>query len=244
MFSAPQRTKSPSVLEKVVTRIFLRPVYVASVSVLSPGFRHIELAGASLCGIGWSPGDKLQVKMDGGLASRSYTPINWDAAIGRAELVCYCRGWGPGRDWVRTVKPDEALHVFGPRASIEIPVNQPVVLFGDETSVALALACQSAHTLSSLHTILEVSDADDIETMRGRLGLGLTELFPRQEGDAHLKAVVETLLRAGGVGNATFLLTGKASSIQTVMRALKASGIDSKRIRSKAYWATGKAGLD
>lgn len=43
---------------------------------------------------------------------------------------------------------------------------------------------------------------------------------------------------------AQLVLTGKASSIQRVSRALKAAGVASSRMRTKAYWAPGKTGLD
>jgi NADPH-dependent ferric siderophore reductase len=41
-----------------------------------------------------------------------------------------------------------------------------------------------------------------------------------------------------------FILSGKAQSIQFVSRALKERGIPPRRLRTKAYWAPGKKGLD
>jgi NADPH-dependent ferric siderophore reductase len=43
---------------------------------------------------------------------------------------------------------------------------------------------------------------------------------------------------------ASFILTGKATSIQRLQRALKAQGVPRSRLLTKAYWAPGKTGLD
>jgi NADPH-dependent ferric siderophore reductase len=51
------------------------------------------------------------------------------------------------------------------------------------------------------------------------------------------------LLRVAASG-AHFVLTGKASSIQHAGRVLKAVGVASSRVKTKAYWAPGKIGLD
>jgi ferric-chelate reductase (NADPH) len=44
--------------------------------------------------------------------------------------------------------------------------------------------------------------------------------------------------------SAHFILSGKAQSIQVIGRALKETGIAPRRLRTKAYWAPGKKGLD
>ncbi|HTN62803.1 MAG TPA: hypothetical protein VL147_14870 [Devosia sp.] len=40
------------------------------------------------------------------------------------------------------------------------------------------------------------------------------------------------------------MLTGKASSIQKLNRALRSHGILSPQLKTEAYWAPGKTGLD
>ncbi|UVH59448.1 hypothetical protein NWF24_08585 [Variovorax paradoxus] len=47
-------------------------------------------------------------------------------------------------------------------------------------------------------------------------------------------------------GSTHYVLTAKAASIQQVSRALKAQGVEARRIKAKAkaYWAPGKTGLD
>lgn len=44
--------------------------------------------------------------------------------------------------------------------------------------------------------------------------------------------------------NATFILTGKAQTIQRVRADLKKLGVPPRQIMTKAYWAPGKVGLD
>lgn len=41
-----------------------------------------------------------------------------------------------------------------------------------------------------------------------------------------------------------FVLSGKASSIQLLRRVLGASGVAPTQMKTKAYWAPGKKGLD
>jgi ferric-chelate reductase (NADPH) len=62
--------------------------------------------------------------------------------------------------------------------------------------------------------------------------------------DAHLAAAEAEVLRLAASGG-HFVLTGNAStSAQRVSRALKAFGVVSSRVKTKAYWAQGKIGLD
>jgi NADPH-dependent ferric siderophore reductase len=68
-------------------------------------------------------------------------------------------------------------------------------------------------------------------------------LIERVADDAQL-AVAEAEVLPLAASGAHFVLTGKASSIQRVSRALKAAGVASSRVKAKAYWAPGKTGLD
>jgi hypothetical protein len=55
---------------------------------------------------------------------------------------------------------------------------------------------------------------------------------------------MEAALPALAVTDATFVLTGKASTIQRLRQSLTRQAVSSRRIVTKAYWAPGKAGLD
>jgi NADPH-dependent ferric siderophore reductase len=76
-----------------------------------------------------------------------------------------------------------------------------------------------------------------------RLHLDAAESFECMENDAHLEGI-ERRLSALAAAGATFVLTGKAPTIQRLRRVLKDSGVASPRVLAKAYWAPGKTGLD
>jgi hypothetical protein len=55
-----------------------------------------------------------------------------------------------------------------------------------------------------------------------------------------MEATLPELIKAG----ASFVLTGKAGTIQRLRQRLKQHNVASRRIVTKAYWAPGKIGLD
>jgi NADPH-dependent ferric siderophore reductase len=118
-----------------------------------------------------------------------------------------------------------------------------VILFGDETSFALAAALsERLQTHGAIH-VFEASDGPESRLALTAIGLGQATLIERSTGDAHLAAAEAELLRFAASGR-HFVLTGKASSIQRLTRTLKAAGVPSSRMKTKAHWAPGKSGLD
>lgn len=91
--------------------------------------------------------------------------------------------------------------------------------------------------------VFEASDVAESRPVLEAIGLGQATLIERIAGDAHLAAAEAEVLRLAASG-AYFVLTGQASSIQRVSRTLKAAGVVSSRVKTKAYWAQGKIGLD
>ena len=59
----------------------------------------------------------------------------------------------------------------------------------------------------------------------------------------HLEEM-EAALPALAAAGATFVLTGKAGTIQRLRQELKRQAVPAERIVAKAYWAPGKTGLD
>jgi len=194
---------------------------------------------------GGSPGDKVQVKLDGGLITRTYTPIEWNRRTGTTRLLAYCHGTGPGSEWSSQVRVGDERQFFGPRSSLDLSsVTSTTILFGDETSFALAMALP-LNGASSVRQrfIFEVNDRPEAASVLDRLGLAGTILVERRPDDAHLHEISHAIL-AFMQPTSTFILSGKASSIQHVSRTLKANGIETRRLRAKAYWAPDKVGLD
>jgi NADPH-dependent ferric siderophore reductase len=211
----------------------LREAKVAHVETLSPHFRLIDLEGAGLRGVSWTPGQKLQVMLGAGLLARTYTPMLWDAERGATRLLAYAHGDGPGSHWGNAVALDDIVRFFGPRRSLDLAGLASPTLFGDETSFALAASLGTAARF-----VFEVDSAEECRPVLEALGLAGATLVERQPGDAHLGAV-EAILEGSN-----YILTGKAGAIQRLSRTLKARGVAPSAIRAKAYWAPGKRGLD
>lgn len=233
---------------RTLLRWFMRPARVAAVERLSPRFRRVRLEGEALRDVLWAPGQKIQVAMGMGLAARTYTPVSWDVTGGATQLLAFSHGegshgGGPGSRWTAGLKAGDGCQFFGPRRSLDFTDHAgPWVLFGDETSFAVALACRMALG-SGFRCVFEVSDLAEARSVLDAVGLSDAMLIGRLAGEGHLAAVVDALSHTGGDA-AHFALTGRAPAIQQITRALKERGVAASRRKAKAYWAPGKSGLD
>lgn len=238
-------TARPGFFERTVTRLLMRPARVTAVADLTPAFRVISFQGNALKDCNWKPGDKLQIKLDGSLSSRTYTPIEWSKDAGSTQIVAYCHGIGPGSDWARNVGLGDERQLFGPRTSIKLDgLSSSPILFGDETSAGIAVALRRLlPDASGFRFLAEVSDVAETAQLLRNFDVDDDNLVQRHADDGHLSAMTERLVGMIGADN-EFILTGKSTSIQKMSRALKAAGLTSRRIRAKAYWAPGKTGLD
>ena len=231
-------------LSKTLSQLFMKPAVVVECESLGDRFRIITLESAQFREVNWVAGQKVQIGMGAGFATRTYTPIEWDAIAGRTRIVGYAHDVGPGSAWVRDARPGDQCEIFGPRNSLDIPgASGPTALFGDETSIGLAHAVASRQPGNAVRSFLEVSSGADARRVLTSLRLGDVECFERQSGDSHLSEIERRMTPLVADG-ATFLLSGKASSIQRLHRALKGQGLPSARLAVKAYWAPGKTGLD
>jgi NADPH-dependent ferric siderophore reductase len=236
-------------MTRTLLRWLMRPARVAAVETLSPHFRLVDLEGEALRSVAWTVGQKLQVAMGSGLSARTYTPMSWDTGSGGTRILTFAHGDGPGSRWASGLRQGDTCQFFGPRRSIDLSgpnlagLESPVVLFGDETSFGLAAALRECPQGAGAIHVFEVSDVAESRQAAEAIGLGQATLIERIAEDAHLAVVEAEVLRLAASGT-HFVLTGKASSIQRVSRALKAIGVASSRLKAKAYWAPGKIGLD
>lgn len=239
----PQR--NAGFFERTVTRLLMRPARVSAVAQISKNFRLIDFQGDALRECTWTPGDKLQIKLDGSLSTRTFTPMQWDTATGATRILAYCHGAGPGCDWARRAQPGDERQLFGPRASLRLDgLPASTVLFGDETSIGLAATLQRTGEAASVrHFIFEVNDREEAAVVLESFGMKTAVAIERQPDNGHLEALIRAIQPLVGPSTA-FVLSGKASSIQYVNRALKALSVAPRRLRTKVYWAPGKAGLD
>ena len=240
----PGRPAQPGRVTRTLLKWLMKPARVAAADALSPRFRLISFDGDELSGATWSPGDKVKVAMGGGLSTRTYTPMSWDADRGGTQILAFSHGDGPGSHWASNLRVGDTCQFFGPRRSIDLSgLETPAVLFGDETSFGLAHAFRNSPQGAGVSLIFETSNLAESRSVLDAIGLGDASLFERVAGDAHLVEIGAELARHASA-SAQFILTGKASSIQNISRALKVAGVGSARLSVKAYWASGKTGLD
>lgn len=244
---------TPGRLSRALLRLLMKRATVVATEPLADRFRLITLDGPALQGVAWTPGQKIQIAMGSAFVARTYTPIDWDAAAGRTSILGYAHGNegrnGPGSRWVCGIRPGDTCDLFGPRQSVDVPharvplARAPLALFGDETSIGLACALMRREPPRSIACHFEVDDAASISRLAATLGIGAAALYPRREDDAHV-AEMEAALSAPIEAGATFVLTGKAGTLQRLRHSLKRLAVPTARIVSKAYWAPGKSGLD
>lgn len=221
--------------------LLLRDATVRRVSIIAPSFRAVELAGPALRGVAFHPGDKVQVLLPS-RDVRTFTPLRWDPEAGVTELLVHHHADTPAGAWIRRLAVGDACRFVGPQRSLRIAGPGPVVLFGDETSCALAHALAAAPGVE-LACVLEATAPADLRVALGDLAEHAT-LVPRDAAEDHIPTIVDHLhaARARHPG-ASLLLTGRAQAIQAVRAALKARSLPAATA-NRAYWSAGKTGLD
>lgn len=246
MSPASKPVQSPGLIEGAIFKLFTRSAKITAVESLTDTFRLITLAGEALQGVQWIPGQKVQMQF-GGWTQRTYTPISWDAEKGSTQILAYLHGNSPGANWARSVELGDACALFGPRDSLNLnALERPALLFGDETSFGLAHALRyTPGKAQGVELVLEVASQDAARTVLERVGITNAHLVMRTAGDAHMTEVEESI--AAILGKQPLeqcVLSGKSTSIQRLNRTLRQRGFSSRQIKTRAYWAPGKKGLD
>ncbi|WP_395396960.1 siderophore-interacting protein [Novosphingobium sp. BL-8A] len=217
---------------------------VTGCEALGDRLRLITLEGPALQGVEWLPGHKIQIAMGSAFLARTYTPIEWDALIGRTRILAFAHGTGPGSDWVRRANIGDECDLFGPRASLDLrQLEGPIAVFGDETSLGLAHAMARHDPCRVVSGYFEVCGAAVGAAMGDRLGRLDGSFFETAADQSHV-AAMEARLPSLIAGGSAFVLTGKAGTVQRLRQALKLRGVPAARIKAKAYWAPGKVGMD
>lgn len=239
-----RRAKAPRGLSKALLRLLMKRATVVANEHLSGHFRLVTLEGPALKGVAWTPGQKVQMAMGSAFVARTYTPIEWNAEAGRTCILGYAHGEGPGSAWLLGLECGDACDLFGPRASLDASrLPGPLAVFGDETSIGLAYALTRQNPAQPVACHFEVRDEQAAGKIASQLGLGDTALYAATAGDAHV-ADMEAALPALAAAGSSFVLTGKAGTVQRLRQELKRQAVPAGRIVAKAYWAPGKTGLD
>jgi ferric-chelate reductase (NADPH) len=217
---------------------------VAAVARITPSFRLIDLESEVFRSAAWSPGDKIGLIAGG---KRVYTPISIIPSSGQLRLLVFLHGKGPGSDWAASAEVSDKCHFMGPRSSLSLSsVTKPTVLFGDETSFAVASTLQT-HLGTEIQSrfVFEVSSLQESRMVLDILGIRETSLVERRSNEAHLPEATHWVAQSmTDLATNELVLTGNGRSIQSIRKGLGALGIDSTQSKVKAYWAPGKTGLD
>lgn len=229
--------------------LILRQGKVSRVREISPRFRWLEVRVEGLRDLDWTPGDKVQVLLPD-MEVRTYTPISWNRTQGTTEFLLYRNqplevgpaAEHPGTRWIRTVSEGAAFRFVGPQRSLAADAGASVVLFGDETSFAVALSLRTGS--GSPACVFEVSSRAESAAVLAELGLPEAVCVERQADDSHLSEVGAQLeKRVAARKNAQLLMSGRAQAIQLLKSRRRSAG-QARAHKTKAYWSLGKAGLD
>lgn len=92
-----------ALLGAALGRFLFREATVTRITPLGARFRLVDLEGAALREVKWTPGDKVQVFLDG-VGFRTYTPMTWDAVAGTTRFLVYVHDAAyPGAGWGRAL---------------------------------------------------------------------------------------------------------------------------------------------
>lgn len=230
--------------------LVLREGKVRSVRDVSPRFRWISVQGDALRSLDWTPGDKAQLLLPS-IDMRTFTPLSWDRATGTTEFLLFRNQLStgnsatdrPGTRYIATLREGDPCRFVGPQRSLAVAADAPTVLFGDETSFAVARALRGAASQAPA-CVFEVGARSECAAVLAELGLADAICIERTADDSHLAEVNERLqsfvtARPG----ALLLMTGRAQAIQALQARRRATG-QPRPYKTKAYWSLGKAGLD
>lgn len=225
----------PGFLTAAALKLLTRQGRVGAVEALTPHFRMVHLVGPALKGVSWSAGHKLQMRMSG-LTFRTFTPIEWNAEEGTTRFLAYLHGDSPAARWLAALKTGDEVLFHGPRRSLVLDgVGAGALFVGDETAIGPAASIAPG----GARLAFEASDAGETRAVLEQLGMAGAQVVERLPGDMHHAALEQALEQPD-----LAVLAGKAQTVQFLVRALRARGLTSARLRTKAYWAPGKTGLD
>ncbi len=236
--SALKRTLMSVIGDRILERAL-----VAEVNEVSENFRFIDLESESFKSIDLKLGDKIQINT-GDWNFRTYTPVVVQHELGRVGILVYLHGNGPGSKWAKQARSGDALHVFGPRRSIQLSgSNAPLVIFGDETGIAVSASIQRRRERPITKMVFEATVPSEVESIVQDMRLEKVDVFKKSPDGNVTEASIQSVLECARNGS-HLLLTGRAESIRQMRDRLRSEGIPMSRVTTKAYWATSKQGLD
>lgn len=217
-------------------------VRVTETEYLSQFIKRIRLQG-DLKGWNCQPGYATGVRISD-TEYRNYTPAFEDVEKGIVDLIVHLHSDAPGSRYMNNLSAGDELKLIMPRGKKVYSENATqYFFFGDETTLALACALNERlkKNKALLHFYFEL-DAEN-KNIPAILGLDKYSVFSKNKTLANVELVNQLpLFQMPGFKDATFIVSGNATTVQTVRRAIKQHGINGNII-AQAYWAAGKTGL-
>lgn len=227
-----------STLRGAAVRTFGYTGQVVALASVSPAVLRLTLRADRVRVAEFAPGCKLKLHVGDG-AMRSYTPAAVDRESGQMDIVIHVHGDSAASRWANAAREGDEVRFVGPGSSM--PDAGGAVpwagFYGDETT--LGLAERLLGTLpegTKIFGAIETTDADaiavdelplDAVVRSGEHGPALT----RHLGSVELP-----------VGAGVVWLSGEASSVLALRKALLERGVSREQLRIKPYWSLrGKA---
>lgn len=212
--------------------VLLKEARVVAAEDVSPGYRKLVLRGEAKSAP--EPGSKLQILVPGDEV-RTYTPI---ASGDELVLLGWRHAGGPGAAWIGSASVGEVVQ-FVLQRSLTLPEG-PVILVGDETSVAVAASFEAARP-GLVWGLFSVRDPETTVIAARAVGLKPDRLHASAQNA--LPDVIEAVVAARAVQpDAVIALTGGSELVLAARTALRERGVGN--IKTKTYWIPGRAGLD
>jgi NADPH-dependent ferric siderophore reductase len=180
-----------------------------------------------------SAGMKVQLLLPS-TDTRTYTPIPAPEGM---VLLGWKHAHGPGAHWMTNAKVGEELPFAGPQRSLQ-PGSGPLIVIGDETSVATAAAFALARG-NNVRVIIQSNSATDVYEAAASVGLREVNVISSGDTTATVAAVKSNL---STFPNAAIALIGGSELVINVRNALRSAGVNN--IKTKTYWIPGRTGLD
>ena len=209
-------------------------VTVTELESLSPRIRRIRLAGPSIQGLSWLPGDKIKVQA--GPKLKSYTPARVNLEEGWMDIVFFLHGNGEASEWAKNATVGLKTEFVGPAKSMPKLEEEPTwaLFLGDETTIGLATALlESLPASVPVDGVIELEESDAGALQAFGLPLGVA-CRHSQHGKALLNWLADTELP---VGHGVIWLSGEAMTVSELKALLLERGVERSQLKIKPYWS-------
>jgi NADPH-dependent ferric siderophore reductase len=215
---------------------------VMEIAYINPAIKRIRFKG-NLSGMNFQLGYAVIIRVND-TEYRNYSVSFSDVEHGILEIIFHLHGTAPGCVYMDSLTVGDHARISMPRGQKQYdPAVKKQLLFGDETSLGMAVAFQpylkkNAH---QFHFYFELEEAN--KNVPQLLGLENYTIFPKNNHFRNEQWISDLpVFKTADWLTANFILTGNVKSVQTFRRVLKTHHITG-RIFTAGFWLEGKTGL-